>query len=246
MKGLFKNIIKDKMVIVLSFMFSIILFGGLITSASSTDITDFDIEIKTDTDNLYTTAAALTILKAIAELIETTDELLALYDFDGTGVLTTGNALKVLRIAAGLEDPPVNADIQPPDDNTTPPEDTPPASESGGSSSGGGGSGSSGGGSSGGGSSGSSGGGSGGSSGGGSGGASTPPPDSILPPEIIQPPGGDTTPPQSTHREGIQYEYDRLGRLIKVVYDDKNYIEYEYDTNGNIIKITTVINGIKQ
>ncbi len=40
-----------------------------------------------------------------------------------------------------------------------------------------------------------------------------------------------------------EYEYDKLGRLIKVKYDDLNYIEYEYDANGNIKKITKTENG---
>jgi YD repeat-containing protein len=42
------------------------------------------------------------------------------------------------------------------------------------------------------------------------------------------------------------YQYDKLGRLIKVVYDAENYIEYEYDSNGNITKITTVKDGVIQ
>lgn len=43
-----------------------------------------------------------------------------------------------------------------------------------------------------------------------------------------------------------KYEYDKLNRLIKVIYDKDNYIEYEYDANGNITKVTTVKNGIKE
>ncbi len=42
-----------------------------------------------------------------------------------------------------------------------------------------------------------------------------------------------------------EYEYDKLGRLVKVKYDDLNYIEYEYDANGNINKITKTENGKK-
>lgn len=41
----------------------------------------------------------------------------------------------------------------------------------------------------------------------------------------------------------LSYEYDNLGRLVKVVYDEKNYIEYEYDANGNITKIIDVVDG---
>lgn len=40
-----------------------------------------------------------------------------------------------------------------------------------------------------------------------------------------------------------QYEYDRLNRLIKVTYDEENYVEYMYDANGNITQIVTVIDG---
>lgn len=39
------------------------------------------------------------------------------------------------------------------------------------------------------------------------------------------------------------YEYDALGRLIRVKYDESNYIEYEYDANGNITKVRKTING---
>lgn len=43
-----------------------------------------------------------------------------------------------------------------------------------------------------------------------------------------------------------KYEYDLLNRLVKVTYDDDNYIEYMYDANGNITKIITVIDGKEQ
>ncbi|WP_303806362.1 RHS repeat domain-containing protein [Ruminococcus flavefaciens] len=43
----------------------------------------------------------------------------------------------------------------------------------------------------------------------------------------------------------LSYEYDNLGRLVKVVHDEKNYIEYEYDANGNITKIINVVDGKK-
>lgn len=43
-----------------------------------------------------------------------------------------------------------------------------------------------------------------------------------------------------------QYEYDLLNRLVKVTYDEDNYIEYIYDANGNITKIVTVIDGEEQ
>ncbi len=43
-----------------------------------------------------------------------------------------------------------------------------------------------------------------------------------------------------------KYEYDLLNRLVKVIYDDDNYIEYIYDANGNITKIVTVADGKEQ
>ncbi len=39
-------------------------------------------------------------------------------------------------------------------------------------------------------------------------------------------------------RTGIQaqtYEYDKLGRVSRVIYDDGGYSVYEYDANGNLI-----------
>ena len=42
----------------------------------------------------------------------------------------------------------------------------------------------------------------------------------------------------------VSYEYDSLNRVVKVIYDDKNYIQYDYDSNGNITKVTVVENGI--
>ena len=40
----------------------------------------------------------------------------------------------------------------------------------------------------------------------------------------------------------LTYEYDKLGRVVKVISDDENYIEYSYDANGNILRINTVGN----
>jgi len=37
--------------------------------------------------------------------------------------------------------------------------------------------------------------------------------------------------------QAAQYTYDKLGRVVKVVYDDKSSVEYEYDNNGNITRI---------
>lgn len=35
----------------------------------------------------------------------------------------------------------------------------------------------------------------------------------------------------------VEYIYDKLGRLVKVIYDDSHYVEYQYDANGNIIRV---------
>ena len=37
-----------------------------------------------------------------------------------------------------------------------------------------------------------------------------------------------------------EYEYDELGRVTKVTYEDGSSIEYEYDKNGNILKTTII------
>jgi len=37
-----------------------------------------------------------------------------------------------------------------------------------------------------------------------------------------------------------EYEYDELGRVTKVTYEDKSSITYEYDANGNILRVITV------
>lgn len=40
--------------------------------------------------------------------------------------------------------------------------------------------------------------------------------------------------------QDVTYEYDKLGRVTKAIYDGNNYIEYVYDANGNItdVKVT--------
>ncbi|WP_207717373.1 RHS repeat domain-containing protein [Anaerosporobacter faecicola] len=43
----------------------------------------------------------------------------------------------------------------------------------------------------------------------------------------------------TTTQNDATYTYDKLGRLIKVIYEDGSYIEYEYDANGNITNIKT-------
>ncbi|MCI8669433.1 MAG: starch-binding protein [Lachnospiraceae bacterium] len=54
---------------------------------------------------------------------------------------------------------------------------------------------------------------------------------------------GETTEiPEEDETEGftdraVSYEYDKLGRVIKAVYDSENYIEYSYDKNGNITDV---------
>lgn len=35
-----------------------------------------------------------------------------------------------------------------------------------------------------------------------------------------------------------EYEYDELGRVTKVTYDDNSSVTYEYDANGNILSVT--------
>lgn len=55
---------------------------------------------------------------------------------------------------------------------------------------------------------------------------------------------GDDSSSSSTDKfNEPQYEYDKLNRLIKVTYDEENYVEYMYDANGNITQIVTVIDG---
>lgn len=35
-----------------------------------------------------------------------------------------------------------------------------------------------------------------------------------------------------------EYEYDNLGRVTKVIYEDNSSVTYEYDANGNIVSVT--------
>ena len=71
--------------------------------------------------------------------------------------------------------------------------------------------------------------------------------------ETVTSTGTDTTDPDPTTTvttkttpayTQAQYEYDKLGRLTKVIYDEKNYIEYTYDANGNITEVKKTTNGI--
>ena len=59
-------------------------------------------------------------------------------------------------------------------------------------------------------------------------------------PQTQEEPGTKTTPAYTK----AKYEYDKLGRLTKVIYDEKNYIEYTYDANGNITEVKKTTNGI--
>jgi YD repeat-containing protein len=38
------------------------------------------------------------------------------------------------------------------------------------------------------------------------------------------------------------YEYDALGRIVKVTYDDGSYVIYAYDATGNRTVVTAVKN----
>lgn len=38
----------------------------------------------------------------------------------------------------------------------------------------------------------------------------------------------------------VTYEYDDLGRLKKVIYDDGSHVTYQYDAAGNRTAVTTV------
>ena len=55
-----------------------------------------------------------------------------------------------------------------------------------------------------------------------------------------------TTVRTSPEYTAANYEYDKLGRLIKVIYDENNYITYTYDANGNITKVQKTVNGITE
>jgi hypothetical protein len=61
-------------------------------------------------DDRFTTAAALSILRVAVGLDTATDEMLKIYDFDGTGELTPATALQILRIAVGLDPVPCDDD----------------------------------------------------------------------------------------------------------------------------------------
>ncbi|MCR5700723.1 MAG: RHS repeat protein, partial [Lachnospiraceae bacterium] len=34
-----------------------------------------------------------------------------------------------------------------------------------------------------------------------------------------------------------KYEYDKLGRVKKIIYNDNRVVEYKYDANGNILEV---------
>jgi len=43
----------------------------------------------------------------------------------------------------------------------------------------------------------------------------------------------------SSNVQAIQYTYDALSRLTKVVYDNNGFIEYQYDKAGNLLTVAT-------
>lgn len=45
----------------------------------------------------------------------------------------------------------------------------------------------------------------------------------------------------ASETESAQYEYDRLGRVTKITYQDGSVITYEYDKNGNIVSVGTSV-----
>lgn len=53
----------------------------------------------------------------------------------------------------------------------------------------------------------------------------------------------ETTTIPINYSTNAKYEYDKLNRVVKVIYDEKNYIEYDYDANGNIKNVTVIENG---
>ncbi len=44
---------------------------------------------------------------------------------------------------------------------------------------------------------------------------------------------------EAKNAENTEYEYDKLGRVTQVTYQDGSGVRYEYDANGNILKITS-------
>lgn len=50
----------------------------------------------------------------------------------------------------------------------------------------------------------------------------------------------DTDDFSNYNSQDITYEYDKLGRVVKIIYSENNYVKYEYDANGNITNVTVV------
>ena len=44
----------------------------------------------------------------------------------------------------------------------------------------------------------------------------------------------------SVSQTTTNYEYDKMGRLKKIIYGPNNYVEYNYDANGNIVNVNVV------
>ncbi|MCL2638679.1 MAG: dockerin type I repeat-containing protein [Oscillospiraceae bacterium] len=82
--------------------------------------------VTTEASDEFTTADALTVLRASAGLIELSAEQVARYDINNDGVINTADAVEILRIAAGIQLPPAPPELPEPPAPPEPPEPEPP------------------------------------------------------------------------------------------------------------------------